>query len=75
MFNLLDGGLVAGPKSRVYLAYLALTPKGSFLATIASVTVGTLVSRVYYFADTEDGKKRWKRRRMSLLSQPMQLRR
>ncbi|MBF5212349.1 PTS mannitol transporter subunit IIBC, partial [Escherichia coli] len=25
-------------------AYLALTPKGSFLATIAGVTVGTLVS-------------------------------
>ncbi len=45
MFNLLDGGLVAGPKSGVVIfAYLALTPKGSFLATIAGVTVGTLVS-------------------------------
>lgn len=32
------------PKSGSIFAYLALTPKGSFLATIAGVTVGTLVS-------------------------------
>lgn len=44
MFNLLDGGLVAGPSPGSIFAYLALTPKGSFLATIAGVTVGTLVS-------------------------------
>lgn len=44
MFNLLDGGLVAGPSPGYIFAYLALTPKGSFLATIAGVTVGTLVS-------------------------------
>ncbi|HAP1312069.1 TPA: class II fructose-bisphosphatase [Escherichia coli] len=42
MFNLLDGGLVAGPSPGSIFAYLALTPKGSFLATIAGVTVGTL---------------------------------
>lgn len=40
MFNLLDGGLVAGPSPGSIFAYLALTPKGSFLATIAGVTVG-----------------------------------
>ena len=44
MFNLLDGGLVAGPSPGSIFAYLALTPKGSFLATLAGVTVGTLVS-------------------------------
>ncbi|EGI91997.1 hypothetical protein [Shigella boydii] len=44
VFNLLDGGLVAGPSPGSIFAYLALTPKGSFLATIAGVTVGTLVS-------------------------------
>lgn len=38
------GGLVAGPSPGSIFAYLALTPKGSFLATIAGVTVGTLVS-------------------------------
>lgn len=37
MFNLLDGGLVAGPSPGSIFAYLALTPKGSFLATIAGV--------------------------------------
>ena len=75
MFNLLDGGLVAGPSPGSIFAYLALTPKGSFLATIAGVTVGTLVS----FAITSlilKMEKRWKRRaKMSLLSQPMRLRR
>lgn len=30
MFNLLDGGLVAGPSPGSIFAYLALTPKGSF---------------------------------------------
>lgn len=44
VFNLLDGGLVAGPSPGSIFAYLALTPKGSFLATIAGVTVATLVS-------------------------------
>ncbi|HCR5493788.1 TPA: PTS mannitol transporter subunit IICB, partial [Shigella sonnei] len=43
VFNLLDGGLVAGPSPGSIFAYLALTPKGSFLATIAGVTVATLV--------------------------------
>ncbi|TGD49397.1 PTS mannitol transporter subunit IIBC, partial [Salmonella enterica subsp. enterica serovar Poona] len=44
VFNLLDGGLVAGPSPGSIFAYLALTPKGSFLATIAGVTAGTAVT-------------------------------
>lgn len=44
VFNLLDGGLVAGPSPGSIFAYLALTPKGSFIATIAGVSIGTLVS-------------------------------
>ncbi|WP_318371784.1 PTS mannitol transporter subunit IICB [Enterobacter sp.] len=44
VFNLLDGGLVAGPSPGSIFAYLALTPKGAFLATLAGVTTGTLVS-------------------------------
>ncbi|QMI03972.1 PTS mannitol transporter subunit IICB [Citrobacter sp. RHB25-C09] len=44
VFNLLNGGLVAGPSPGSIFAYLALTPKGSFLATIAGVTAGTLVT-------------------------------
>lgn len=44
MFNLLNSSLVASPSPKSIFAYLALTPKGSFLATIASVTVSTLVS-------------------------------
>ena len=46
VFNLLDGGLVAGPSPGSIFAYLALTPKGSFIATIAGVCIGTLVSFV-----------------------------
>lgn len=44
VFNLLGGGLVAGPSPGSIFAYLALTPKGAFLATIAGVTTGTLVT-------------------------------
>lgn len=44
VFNLLGGGLVAGPSPGSIFAYLVLTPKGSFLATIAGVTAGTLVT-------------------------------
>ena len=44
IFNMLGGGLVAGPSPGSIFAYLALTPKGAFLATIAGVTAGTLVS-------------------------------
>ena len=44
VFNLLGGGLVAGPSPGSIFAYLALTPKGSFLATIAGVTAGTVVT-------------------------------
>jgi PTS system mannitol-specific IIC component len=43
-FNLLDAGLVAGPSPGSIFSYLALTPKGSFLATIAGVTTATIVS-------------------------------
>lgn len=45
-FNLLGGGLVAGPSPGSIFAYLALTPRGSFFATIAGVTVATIVSFV-----------------------------
>ncbi|MFA1646734.1 MAG: PTS transporter subunit EIIC, partial [Enterobacteriaceae bacterium] len=43
-FNVLGGGLVAGPSPGSIFAYLALTPKGSFIATLAGVAVGTLVT-------------------------------
>ncbi|MFG6656469.1 PTS mannitol transporter subunit IICB [Scandinavium sp. M-37] len=43
-FNLLGGGLVAGPSPGSIFAYLALTPKGSFMATLAGVSVGAIVS-------------------------------
>ncbi|WP_078533697.1 PTS mannitol transporter subunit IICB [Vibrio parahaemolyticus] len=43
-FNLLDAGLVAGPSPGSIFSYLALTPKGSFIATIAGVTSATIVS-------------------------------
>ena len=46
VFYLLNGGLVAGPSPGSIFAYLALTPKGSFLATIAGVTAGTIVTFV-----------------------------
>jgi len=45
-FNLLGGGLVAGPSPGSIFAYLALTPRGAFLATLAGVTVATVVSFV-----------------------------
>lgn len=44
VFTMLDGGLVAGPSPGSIFAYLALTPKGAFLATITGVTTGTVVS-------------------------------
>lgn len=43
-FNMLDAGLVAGPSPGSIFAYLALTPKGGFLATIAGVTTATIAS-------------------------------
>ncbi len=43
-FNLLDAGLVAGPSPGSIFSYLALTPKGGFIATIAGVTTATIVS-------------------------------
>jgi mannitol PTS system EIICBA or EIICB component len=43
-FNLFDAGLVAGPSPGSIFAYLALTPKGGFIATIAGVTTATVVS-------------------------------
>ncbi|MBF7977874.1 MULTISPECIES: PTS mannitol transporter subunit IICB [Rahnella] len=45
-FNLLGGGLVAGPSPGSIFAYLAMTPRGAFFATIAGVTVATVVSFV-----------------------------
>lgn len=44
VFTMLDGGLVAGPSPGSIFAYLALTPKGAFLATITGVITGTVVS-------------------------------
>ncbi len=43
-FNFMDAGLVAGPSPGSIFSYLALTPKGSFIATIAGVTSATVVS-------------------------------
>ncbi|NAW69991.1 PTS mannitol transporter subunit IICBA [Vibrio sp. V27_P1S3P104] len=43
-FNLLGAGLVAGPSPGSIFSYLALTPKGGFLATISGVTSATIVS-------------------------------
>lgn len=43
-FNMFDAGLVAGPSPGSIFAYLALTPKGGFLATIAGVTTATIAS-------------------------------
>ena len=43
-FDLLGGGLVAGPSPGSIFAYLALTPRGAFFATIAGVVVATAVS-------------------------------
>ncbi len=43
-FELLGGGLVAGPSPGSIFAYLALTPRGGFLATCAGVIVATAVS-------------------------------
>ncbi|WP_034300479.1 PTS mannitol transporter subunit IICB [Alkalibacterium sp. AK22] len=45
-FQLFDAGLVAGPSPGSIFAYLALTPRGSFIGIIAGVTVATLVSFV-----------------------------
>lgn len=44
VFTMLDGGLVAGPSPGSIFAYLALTPKGAFFATITGVATGTVVS-------------------------------
>lgn len=44
VFNLFNAGLVAGPSPGSIFAYLALTPKGSFVGIIAGVIVATIVS-------------------------------
>ena len=44
VFELLGAGLVAGPSPGSIFAYLALTPRGGFLATCAGVFTGTAVS-------------------------------
>ncbi len=77
MFNLLDGGLVAGPSPGSIFAYLALvTPKGSFLATrIAGVTVGILVSFAITSLILKMEKTVETESEDELLSQPMRLRR
>lgn len=43
-FQFFDAGLVAGPSPGAIFAYLALTPKGSFLGVIAGVAVAAIVS-------------------------------
>lgn len=43
-FQFFDAGLVAGPSPGSIFAYLALTPKGSFLGVIAGVAVAAIVS-------------------------------
>ncbi|MCM3489838.1 PTS mannitol transporter subunit IICB [Alkalihalophilus marmarensis] len=44
VFSLFDAGLVAGPSPGSIFAYLALTPRGSFLGIILGVLVATIVS-------------------------------
>ncbi|MGR5335046.1 PTS mannitol transporter subunit IICB [Vibrio gigantis] len=56
-FNLLDGGLVAGPSPGSIFSYLALTPKGSFFATIAGVATATIVSFLVASAILKVSKK------------------
>ncbi len=56
-FNLLDGGLVAGPSPGSIFSYLALTPKGSFIATLAGVTTATIVSFLVASAILKVSKK------------------
>ncbi|MCF7480856.1 PTS mannitol transporter subunit IICB [Vibrio sp. J1-1] len=56
-FNLLDGGLVAGPSPGSIFSYLALTPKGSFIATIAGVASATVVSFLVSSAILKVSKK------------------
>ncbi|WP_084703254.1 PTS mannitol transporter subunit IICB [Vibrio coralliirubri] len=56
-FNLLDGGLVAGPSPGSIFSYLALTPKGSFFATIAGVASATVVSFLVASAILKVSKK------------------
>lgn len=57
--QVLGAGLVAGPSPGSILAYLALTPKGHFLAMIADVVVATvvtfLVASVLLKADKSEG--------------------
>lgn len=43
-FQLFDAGLVAFPSPGSIISFLAMTPKGGYLATLAGVTVGTAVS-------------------------------
>ncbi|MFG0771437.1 PTS mannitol transporter subunit IICB [Vibrio plantisponsor] len=56
-FNLFDGGLVAGPSPGSIFSYLALTPKGSFFATIAGVVTATIVSFLVASAILKVSKK------------------
>lgn len=44
VFELLGAGLVDGPSPGSIFAYLALTPRGGFIGTIAGVAAGTVVS-------------------------------
>jgi PTS system mannitol-specific IIC component len=61
VFYLLNGGLVAGLSPGSIFAYLALTPKGSFLATIAGVTRERL-SPLLLPLNPENGKERRNRK-------------
>lgn len=44
VFDWLNAGLVAGPSPGSIFAYLALTPRGGFIATCSGVVAGTVVS-------------------------------
>ncbi|MBD1569974.1 PTS mannitol transporter subunit IICB [Aliivibrio sp. S10_S31] len=56
-FNLLDAGLVAGPSPGSIFSYLALTPKGSFIAMLAGVASATVVSFLVASAILKMSKK------------------
>lgn len=74
IFSLLDAGLVAGPSPGSIFSYLALTPRGGYLATCAGVAAGAVMSFVIAsiilklepsseedrFADSQDNVKQMK---------------
>lgn len=53
-FNMLDAGLVAGPSPGSIFSYLALTPKGGFMATIVSFLVASAILKISNKTESEE---------------------